>query len=137
MRNQKILNRIFIITSILLIVSFVNPDYVFAGFKFANTKSSAMGFGGRVTMKQSCTCSSGYQVTIQGPGQSSGTYLESPGSRSYKNYTISPGRYVLGTYTPGGQCLYYVGESCEELQISKGTIKSYGVSFGSGFNMAS
>lgn len=101
-------------------------------FSFFTQKKSEAGpmnvFGGRVTMKTACTCSTGYQVTIQGSGQSSGTYLEYPGTRIYSRNFISPGRNILGTYNPGGQCLV-TGTPCVTLPITKGTINIAGVSF--------
>lgn len=89
------------------------------------------GFGGRVTMKQACTCSGGNQVTIQGPGQSTGTYLELPTTRLFKYNFISQGRNVTGVFTPGGQCTYLdpKTQTCMPRVITKGTINFAGVSF--------
>lgn len=117
------------LTSFLLIIVIFSFFYFFSDKPTEAGSTFVNGFGGRVTMKMSCTCSSGYQVTIQGPGQSSGTYLESPGTRLYKNNFMSPGRNVVGTYNPGGICLVTAYPKCKELKISKGTINISGVSF--------
>lgn len=95
---------------------------------------ASFGFGGRVTGMQACQCSGGYQVTIQGPGQSSGTYLQSPASRAYKTGFLSNGRNVLGVYNSGGTCITAPPYCEEELPITKGTISFFGVSFGFSFS---
>lgn len=84
-------------------------------------------FGGRVSLKQPCTCSPGtYLVTITG-GSSSGTYLDTPAARKYAQYFITSGRNTLGEYTPGGICLMS-GDPCSAIN-AKGTIKYLGLSF--------
>ena len=86
-------------------------------------------FGGRVVSKQMCTCNNdAYIVTVQGSGSSSGTYLETSSARGYKYYFLNAGRFVLGNYTPGGQCLM-AGNPCYPQPITKGTITMFGASF--------
>ncbi len=92
-------------------------------------ESASSYFGGRVTSKIPCTCSTGYQITVSGPGQSNGTYLDLGSEKSYSHNVITPGRNLLGGYTPGGVCLIGEAPYCEELNISKGTVSFFGASF--------
>jgi hypothetical protein len=91
-------------------------------------ESASSYFGGRVVSKQECTCSTGYIVSISGPGQATGTYLDTGSEKSYSHNVINPGRNLLGGYTPGGSCMM-TGDPCYELKITKGTISFFGASF--------
>ncbi len=119
MRQNKKINALFLLTGILILTGLFFAPQVNAG--------TGLPFGGRVVAKVQCTCSVGSQVTIQG-GRFSGTYLDSGSAKSYSNYFISPGRYVLGAYAPGGACLV-TGTPCVTLPITKGTILRFGTSF--------
>ena len=84
-------------------------------------------FGGKITGKQECTCSNGYQVTVQGfmtSKKSSGTYLyEENGTKVVGSKSkVDPGKLILGVYSPGGSCMI-TGDPCTELPITKGTMK--------------
>lgn len=90
--------------------------------------SSGTFFGGQVVSKVACTCSAGSQVTIKGPGQSSGTYLDLGTAKAFQNYSISTGGNIVGKYSTGGQCLVGVSPECTTLPITKGTIVMFGSS---------
>ena len=121
-KDKQFISFVFLVI-ILAIFSFVGKKSTEAGFAFVN------GFGGRVTQIQACSCSGGSQITIQGPSGFSGTYLLSPGSRAYKYNALTSGRNTTGTYTEGGKCVTGLPYCEENLPISKGTIKIFGVSF--------
>lgn len=122
MNKDKQFISFVLLVGVLIIFSFFVNKKTEAGFAFANP------FGGRVTSTQTCTCSEGTQVTIQGPGQSSGTYLYKSSARGYKYRFISPGRNVVGKYSNGGSCKM-TGDPCYEVPITKGTITIFGASF--------
>ncbi len=126
MIKKKQLNTLLLLGVILFLAGIILPQHkTQAGFGFGNA------FGGRVTLKLPCDCDGGTssQITIQGSGQSSGTYLDSGTARAYKYFSISPGRRILGKYTSGGACLYTVPDGCVDRGITKGTITMFGVSF--------
>ncbi|MFA7192227.1 MAG: hypothetical protein WC089_02945 [Candidatus Paceibacterota bacterium] len=113
---------------LILICLFMSPL-----FPYTETEASYSGsyFGGKVMVKESCTCSPGdYLLTISGPKGSSGTYLYSPlaGTKTYSRGTVKQGSYLLGQYSSGGSCLM-LGTPCEPITASKGTIKFVGTSF--------
>lgn len=102
-------------------------------YPYQETEASFGGsyFGGKVTSKEPCTCSAGdYLLTVSGPMSSSGTYLYSPlaGTRTYSRNKVQVGTYLLGQSSSSGTCLM-LGEPCEEIQASKGSIKFIGTSF--------
>ena len=131
LKNKKI-------NALFLLIGF----FIVMGFMSTPPKSEGAGnyFGGKVMSKTPCTCSTGHQVTIQGPGDSSGTYLDT-GAIGYKYYFASPGRNILGTYSASGSCRVIVTvypKTCKDLEISKGTISpTTGVSSGFGGMMMS
>ena len=98
---------------------------------FVPTKS-ALGikqyFGGKIILMVPCTCSSGYQLTLYGFGTNSGTYWYNDFAKKYRNYSVINGKWVLGSYTPGGVCMVGVAPFCTLLPISKGTITSIATS---------
>jgi hypothetical protein len=120
------IKRVQIKTLIILVV-------ILAIFSLLPTNKTNAGlglpFGGRITSMVPCTCNGiGSQVTIKG-GRFSGTYLyDQIAVRKYSHYFLSPGRWVLGDYTPGGECLQ-APPPCVPLIITKGTITRTGISF--------
>lgn|GEM_PF-2355092 len=87
------------------------------------------GFGGAVTGTAECTCSvDSYKFEISGTSQYTGTYVVTATTEKYGSKKTVGNFNVLGLYTEGtgsGLCMRYVGESCEEVNISKGLITQY------------
>jgi hypothetical protein len=107
----------FLITSLLLVSGLFLSSTVFGSGLFS--------FGGKVTGRIRCTCSTGYQVTIKGGilnSKSRGTYLYLPGTPTGN---ASTGKKIIGKYSSGGECLIGYEPDCDSLDISKGTIKSF------------
>lgn len=102
-------------------------------FPYTETEASVGGnyFGGRILSMVSCTCNTdgSSQVTIKGPGSSSGTYLYSSSVKTYARNSVKPSSFLLGKYSSAGVCLIGVVPNCTELPISKGTINYIGTSF--------
>lgn len=91
-------------------------------------------FGGKVTQVTYCTCEASIMLNINDVRGSQTQLIYMPGvSQLYANYNVyGTGQEVLGTYTQGGSCLVYVGESCETQGNPSGTIKLIGTSAGAG-----
>lgn len=123
--------RFIVLVSFFLAILSVAPHY--SSVEAAVSMSTP--FGGKVTLKESCTCSPGdYLLTVTGPKGSSGTYLYSPlaGTKTYSKGKVKQGSYLLGKYSSGGECLMIAPDPvdpCEPILASKGTIKFIGTSF--------
>jgi len=87
------------------------------------------GFGGEVTGTYECTCSvDTYKWEISGASQYAGTYVVNSSTKKYGSAKTVGTFNVVGLYTEGGGsglCMRYVGESCEEVNISKGLVTEY------------
>ena len=82
-------------------------------------------FGGKITAMVPCPDEGGQAIILTG-GLSSGTYFYLPGSvRLYRNYNVTPGKWVLGKYVSGGVC---TADGVPVITISKGTITFVGTS---------
>jgi hypothetical protein len=93
---------------------------------FAPVVSSAqtVPFGGRITIGFPCTCSGGwylmvYDLLIKTPVPMVFQFGVSRLNAQYNIFTN--GNSLLGSYTPGGTCLIYSGNSCESIPVT-GTI---------------
>ncbi|HNW71380.1 MAG TPA: hypothetical protein PKZ36_01265 [Candidatus Paceibacterota bacterium] len=112
------------ILGIFLVVILIFTVIFTFSIVFATSAELSM-FGGRIVSTQSCTCSDGYQVTVTGPSDYSGTYLYSSASEKRAGTGIPGGSVILGKYSQGGECLI-TGDPCTELPITKGTIGMFG-----------
>ncbi len=87
------------------------------------------GFGGEVTGTTECTCSvDTYKWEISGTSQFAGTYVVNSSTKKYGSAKTVGTFNVVGLYTEGGGsglCMRYVGEECEEVEISKGLVTEY------------
>ena len=74
-------------------------------------------FGGMKTATFTCSCSGNTLIYISNyAGKGGSLALVYDGSaKLYNNHNIY-GTYLMGSYSPGGQCTYYVGEDCVEMQ---------------------
>lgn len=116
-----------ILSLVLIAVLFITSK-VHAGFgSFGGSY-----FGGQVVSKIMCTCNvdEGYQLTINGPFGSSGTYLENSMTRIYGNGEISMMSRLLGKTIEGGVCMVGTQPYCTELPITEGTIDYTGLAPG-------
>ncbi len=97
-----------------------------AGAKLVNSKSQL--YAGKVDKMTPCECSGGFQVIIKG-GRSPGNYLYVPGeTKAFKNRAISAGRFIMGRRSSGGECVITPPDCKETLDVSGGTISSFGSS---------
>ncbi len=79
-------------------------------------RAEASYFGGMKTMTFSCTCTGNQLIYIQDYASNNVLALVYDGSsRLYSNNNIY-GTYLLGSYSSGGNCQYYVGEECVEMK---------------------
>jgi len=67
-------------------------------------------FGGMVTSKINCNCSTGH-VIIVGPPEPADVYV-GPGSSVFLNFSDNPGHWVLGIRGAPGVCLIHTGKWC-------------------------
>ncbi len=81
-------------------------------------------FGGMKMYSFSCTCTGNTLMYIQDyASRGVLALIYQPGqSRIFANNNVY-GSYLLGSYSPGGSCQYYVGEDCVEMN-SDGTMNS-------------
>jgi len=88
-----------------------------------------LGFGGQISQVFYCTCSDGILLTISAPGPA-GTYVYQGGLTQVYPYgrIYAPGAQALGTYSPGGVCLYVTGPTCSSQSVTRGTILMVGTS---------
>jgi len=110
----------------------VTPERVFSsGFTHQGTP-----FGGPIMYSLECTCSGNTLLFVLDYLTSSAVLvLKDPSSVLYQyqqNFTI--GNYVLGTYSPGPQCLLYTGNACVEI-VSHGAINQGPGAGASGFGL--
>ncbi len=114
---------LFLILSIIILVSV--PSVSDAATAGASTVSK---FGGFLKKSYFCSCSGNFLLTIKNLVTPTGNIelLYQPGYSSLKMFYnfYTPGVAMLGTYTSGGKCEVYVGESCETKGNPKGTITS-------------
>ena len=87
-------------------------------------------FGGRVTDVTYCTCSISIMLDVDDVRGQSLQLIYMPGvSQLYANYDVyGTGQNVLGTYTQGGECEVYDGESCNSQGSPDGMISLIGTS---------
>lgn len=128
MKNYK--NNFFIIGIIfsVFIFTLVFTSKVYAGLSSFGGRY----FGGQVQTKIKCTCNvdGGYQLTINGPYGSSGTYLENEMTRIIGNGQVGMMGRLLGKARDGGVCLIGKQPYCTQLPITKGTIDYTGLASG-------
>lgn len=90
-------------------------------------------FGGRVTKVTYCTCGPNRMLDIEDPAGQQTQLIITPGTQIFSNYqTYSTGVNVLGTYTPGGQCMVYRGNNCSQEGSPRGSIQMIGTSAAAG-----
>ncbi len=108
------------ISILILVLFFVSFSFVLA--------AGSLWFGGRITSTMQCNCSGGSQVTISGLGAKySGTYLYLPGATQIRGKgNVLSGRFIIGKYSPGGECMMGTQPYCIVLPISKGTMNLIG-----------
>ncbi|MEY2671904.1 MAG: hypothetical protein RL687_321 [Candidatus Parcubacteria bacterium] len=102
-------------------------------FPYKETEASfgSSYFGGKIISMVTCSCNTdgSSQISISGPGGSSGTYLYSSSAKTYSRNSVKMGSYLLGKYSSGGSCLIGVAPKCTTLPITKGTVSYTGTSF--------
>ena len=87
---------------------------------------NAIGFGGRIIATIPCNLGTSVALFITTP--TPGAFLYIPGvSTLYKNYNLSPSRWVLGNFSPGGICTIGVCPFCVAIPMT-GTIQQVGTS---------
>lgn len=88
---------------------------------FLDTQAKAAGgqyFGGMHTASFSCSCSGStllYINNYSNSGSKSLALIYNGSGRVFSNNNVY-GTYLLGSYSSGGQCMYYVAEDCVEMQ---------------------
>jgi hypothetical protein len=85
---------------------------------FKPEKAYAFGtpFGGRVLFTFLCTCSGNWLVTLMPTGPTYATLLTYyEGTQAYMGYNLPFTLNVLGEYTQGSVCEFYVGTACGEI----------------------
>lgn len=92
--------------------------FISTAFGFRPSRVDAANyFGGMKIMTFSCTCTGNQLIYIQNYATGSGGMLAliyDGSARLFSNNNIY-GTYLLGSYSSGGQCEYYVGEDCVEM----------------------
>ena len=108
--------KIFSIKNISLSVLMASFAFISVSFGFRPSRVDAANyFGGMKTMTFQCTCSGNQLIYIQDYASNGVLALLYDGSaRLFSNNNIY-GTYLLGSYSGGGQCTYYVGEDCVEM----------------------
>lgn len=101
-----------------------------SGLLSSGGTGSIFNFGGMVIRYTQCTCGPSSMLDIMDVRGQMTQLVYTPGiSRIYMYYNIyGTGQNVLGTYTPGGVCLVYVGTGCTSQGIPRGTIQMIGTS---------
>lgn len=100
-----------------ILISFLLTSFAFivtiSGFRA--TRADASYFGGMKTMTFMCTCTGNQLIYINDyAGGGSLALIYDGSARLFSNNNIY-GTYLLGSYSGGGQCEYYVGEDCVEM----------------------
>lgn len=84
-------------------------------FRVSFSNASGRYFGGMRVFSLTCTCSGNTLVYINDYASGGELALTYDGSgRLYSNNNIY-GTYLMGSYSPGGNCQMYVGEDCIEI----------------------
>lgn len=99
------------------IISILLPSFAFivtiSGFRA--TRADASYFGGMKTGTFMCTCTGNQLIYINDYAGGGSLALVYDGSaRLFQNNNIY-GTYLLGSYSSGGNCQYYVGEDCVDM----------------------
>ena len=126
-RTLRVVNLILSVLFIVVIVfvTTVNQQH----------KALAQGttpFGGLSTYVFYCTCSAGLAITVDDLAQPQGEtnpLLYQAGETTLYPFgqIFSEGVWLLGNWTSGGDCEYYVGKGCEQYDVA-GTMTIVGTS---------
>lgn len=94
----------------------VSFAFIATVFGFRPSKAQAGNyFGGMKTMTFMCTCTGNQLIYINNYAGGGTLALVYDGSaRLFQNNNIY-GTYLLGSYSSGGSCQYYVGEDCVDM----------------------
>lgn len=114
----------------LYAVLYVLLAVVFLALSFRNVAAQApspRNFGGKILDNRICDCSNNFLILVGPPGP--GYYIFQPGFSTLfsAGQLFRKGPEVLGTFVPGGKCVFSAGTPCS-VTINGGIIVTVGTS---------